>query len=53
MLIIRSENRKRREIFGAQDAIDGQRAALIAGIERQIRASPAMESLFSVRWTLV
>lgn len=45
-------NVKRRDLFQAQDQIDEQRTALIAGIERQLAATHAFQPLFIVRWTL-
>jgi adenine-specific DNA-methyltransferase len=45
-------NRKRRDLFEAQDKIDEERTTLIAGIERQLAATHVLQPLFSVRWTL-
>lgn len=45
-------NVKRRDLFEAQDQIDAQRTALIAGIELQLAATHTFQSLFTVRWTL-
>ena len=50
--IERKRNRKRRDLFEEQDAIDEQRTELIAGIERQLATTHHYERLFSVRWTL-
>lgn len=46
-------NRSRRELFDTQDEIDTRRAELIEGIERQLRGTHQMETLFTVRWRLV
>lgn len=48
----RRRNLKRRELFDAQDAIDGQREELIGKIERQLRHSRAIQMLFTVRWRI-
>ncbi|MES2644038.1 MAG: SNF2-related protein [Myxococcota bacterium] len=45
-------NRKRRDLFEAQDRIDEQRAALIAEIERQLATTHTLRPLFTVRWAL-
>jgi hypothetical protein len=45
-------NRKRRDLFEAQDKIDEERTTLIAGIERQLAATHVLRPLFSIRWTL-
>jgi adenine-specific DNA-methyltransferase len=45
-------NKKRRELYDAQDAIDKQRDALIAKIEGQLRMSECIEPLFVFRWSL-
>ena len=45
-------NRKRRELFDAQDAIDGQRDELIKRIEGQLRQRHAAKPVFSFRWRL-
>jgi len=45
-------NKKRRELYDAQDAIDQQREALIAKIEGQLRMSENLMPLYAVRWTL-
>lgn len=45
-------NRKRRELFDAQDAIDGQRDELIKRIEGQLRQRHAVKPVFCFRWRL-
>jgi adenine-specific DNA-methyltransferase len=45
-------NRKRRELFDAQDAIDGQRDELIKCIEGQLRQRHAVKPVFCFRWRL-
>jgi adenine-specific DNA-methyltransferase len=45
-------NSKRRTLFDAQDRIDGQRAELIASIERKLEQRIAEEKLFVVRWSV-
>jgi adenine-specific DNA-methyltransferase len=45
-------NRKRRELFDAQDAIDGQRDELIERIEGQLRQRHAVKPEFCFRWRL-
>lgn len=45
-------NKKRRELYDAQDAIDQQREGLIAKIEGQLRMSENLMPLYSIRWTL-
>ena len=47
-----ARNRKRRELFDAQDAIDAQRDELIGRIEKQLRQRHALEPVFSLRWRL-
>lgn len=44
---------KRRELYEAQDAIDARRDELIENIERQLEQSDRLESLFTVRWSVV
>jgi adenine-specific DNA-methyltransferase len=45
-------NRKRRELFDAQDAIDGQRDELIKRIEGQLRQRHAVKPVFMFQWRL-
>jgi hypothetical protein len=45
-------NRKRRELFDAQDAIDGQRDELIKRIEGHLRQRHAVKPVFCFRWRL-
>jgi adenine-specific DNA-methyltransferase len=45
-------NRKRRELYDAQDAIDGQRDELIGNIEKQLNMQKHSEPLFVLRWCL-
>jgi adenine-specific DNA-methyltransferase len=45
-------NRRRRDLFERQDAIEAEREQLIAGIERQLQLSTEIEPLFVLRFTL-
>jgi adenine-specific DNA-methyltransferase len=45
-------NRKRRELFDAQDTIDGQRDELIKRIEGQLHQTHAVKTIFLFRWRL-
>ena len=45
-------NRKRRELFDAQDAIDAQRDELIGGIEGQLRQKHTVQIVFRFCWRL-
>ncbi len=45
-------NRKRRELFNAQDAIDAQRDELIGRIEKRLRQRHALKPVFTFRWRL-
>ena len=47
-----TRNKKRRELFDAQDRIDEQRDGLIGKIEKQLRQRQSLETLFVVRWSL-
>jgi hypothetical protein len=51
-LLESERNRKRRELFDAQDAIDVQRDVLIGRIEKQLCQRHALEPLFTFRWRL-
>jgi len=42
----------RRELFNAQDAIDGQRDELIKRIEGQLHQRHAVKTIFLFRWRL-
>ena len=46
-------NRKRRDLFDAQDAIDAQRDELIKRIEGQLRQKHTVQTVFRFRWRLV
>ena len=46
----KTRNTKRRELSDAQDAIDVKRDELIEGIEKQLRQTTHIRSLFTVRW---
>lgn len=48
----RSRNVKRRELFDAQDAIDGQREELIGKIEKQLKHTSNVQTLFTIHWRL-
>lgn len=45
-------NRKRRELFDAQDTVDSQRDELIKRIEGQLRQRHAVKRLFCFRWRM-
>lgn len=45
-------NRKCRELFDAQDAIDAQRNGLIRRIEKQLRRRHSLNPVFTFRWSL-
>lgn len=45
-----TRNQKRRSLFDAQDAIDTQRATLIAEIEAKLDQAVEIASLFEIRW---
>lgn len=49
----RRHNGKRRELFDAQDAIDGQREELIGKIERQLHHTHSVQQVFVLRWRLI
>jgi adenine-specific DNA-methyltransferase len=46
----RRRNVKRRELFDAQDAIDQQREELIGKIEKQLKHTSDVQTLFTLRW---
>ena len=46
-------NRKRRELYEAQDAIDAKRNELIESIELQLKQTHCLKPLFTIRWTVV
>ncbi len=48
-----NRNRKRRELFEAQDAIDVQRDELIGKIETQMQQRCRIKSIFNVKWRLL
>lgn len=50
--IERSRSVKRRELFDAQDAIDGQRETLIGNIEKQLKHTTDIQFLFKISWRL-
>jgi len=45
-------NKKRRELFDAQDQIDERRNELIEGIERQLGSVHSTKPLFTIRWRI-
>ncbi|MFQ5779159.1 MAG: SNF2-related protein [Nitrospiria bacterium] len=49
----KTRSAKRRELFGAQDAIDVQREELIVNIEKQLKQQRNVQTLFCIRWSLV
>ena len=46
-------NEKRRSLFEAQDKVDHQRDELIAQIEAKLILRSKLETVFTVRWSLV
>lgn len=48
----RRRSTKRRELFNAQDAVDQQREELIGKIEKQLRHSHRVQTLFTVKWKI-
>jgi hypothetical protein len=48
-----TRNRKRRELFDAQDAIDVQRDDLIAKIESQMRQRTSLLPIFTLKWGIL
>jgi superfamily II DNA/RNA helicase len=48
-----ARNKKRRELYEAQDAIEGKRNALIQGLEARMKRRQASQALFCVRWSVV
>ena len=47
-----TRNRKRRDLFDAQDAIDAQRDELIGRIEKQLRQRHTLAPVLAFRWRL-
>jgi adenine-specific DNA-methyltransferase len=45
-------NQRRRDLYDAQDSIDGERDTLISGIEKQLKQQHTVQSLFTIRWRL-
>ncbi|HET9065722.1 MAG TPA: SNF2-related protein [Gemmatimonadales bacterium] len=48
----RARNRKRAQMFEAQDAIDERRDKMISDLEQAIRATHRVTEVFHVRWTI-
>jgi adenine-specific DNA-methyltransferase len=48
-----TRNRKRRELFDSQDAIDAQRDELIARIEKQLSQRFRITVVFRLNWSLI
>jgi ERCC4-related helicase len=48
-----TRNRKRRELFDAQDQVDKQREELIATIEKRLQQRNSLTPIFTVRWSLI
>ena len=48
-----ARNRKRRELFDAQDRVDKQRQDLIERIEKKLQQDCKVMPVFTVRWSLV
>jgi hypothetical protein len=47
-----TRNRRRRDLFDAQDAIDAQRDGLIKRIEKQLSQHQTLKPVFTFRWRL-
>ena len=47
-----ARNRKRKELFDAQDRIDNQRQELIETIEKKLQQNCLVTPVFTVRWSL-
>jgi len=47
-----NRNRKRRELFDAQDAIDVQRDELIDKIEKQMQQRTSLLPIFALKWEI-
>jgi chromosome segregation ATPase len=47
-----TRNRKRRELFDAQDRVDKQREELIATVEKRLQQESSLTSIFTVRWAV-
>ncbi len=45
-------NRSRRELFDRQDEVDERREALIESLENKLNKHTAIESLFTVQWSV-
>jgi len=43
---------KRRDLFNAQDSIDAQREDLIGKVEKKLKQTSSVHTLFTIRWTL-
>lgn len=50
--IERQRNKKRRDLFEAQDAIDAQRETLITNIEMQLEQKIKIQNTVCIRWTV-
>jgi hypothetical protein len=48
-----TRNRKRRELFDAQDRVDKQRQDLIETIEKKLQQECEATTVFTVRWSLI
>jgi adenine-specific DNA-methyltransferase len=48
-----NRNRKRRELFDAQDRIDEQRQDLIETIEKKLQQECQVNPVFTLRWSLI
>jgi superfamily II DNA/RNA helicase len=48
-----TRNRKRRELFDAQDRVDKQRQELIETIEQKLQQDCKVTTVFTVRWSLI
>lgn len=47
-----TRNQKRKDLFVAQDEVEGRRDGLIADIEERMKQNQTVEQVFIIRWTL-
>lgn len=44
---------KRRELLDAQNAMDQQREDLIGKIEKQLKHTSTIQTMFAIRWSIM
>jgi adenine-specific DNA-methyltransferase len=47
-----TRNQKRKDLFAAQDEVEGRRDGLISNIEVRLNRNEKLEPIFSIRWRL-